>query len=117
MATTPDQAELIERIRAALADESSVREVSMFGGRSFMVDEKMVVSALRNGDLLVRVPSERHDELLEAPGAEQAEMGAGRTMGPGWISVTTASIATSEQLAFWMQVALDHNHRVRRADR
>jgi hypothetical protein len=81
----------------------------MFGGRSFMVDEKLVVSALKGGDLLVRVPAERHDELLAQPGAEQAEMGTGRSMGPGWISVSARTIDADERLAFWLDLALDHN--------
>lgn len=106
---TRQQSELIERVRALLPEEASTREVSMFGGRSFMVDDKMVVSALKGGDLLVRVPAERHDELVERPGATQAEMGAGRSMGPGWISVSVESIERDEQLTFWLGVGLEHN--------
>lgn len=103
------QADLIERLRALLAEESSTREVSMFGGRSFMVNDKMVVSALKDGDLLVRVDAERHGELTRQPGATQAEMGAGRDMGPGWIAVAAASIASNEGLSFWLDAALDYN--------
>ena len=103
------QSDLIERIRALLADQPSTREVAMFGGRSFMVNEKMVVSALKGGDLLVRVAAARHDELTAQPGAEQAEMGTERSMGPGWISVSAASLATEEGLSFWLGVALDYN--------
>jgi hypothetical protein len=33
-----------ERIRAMLAAEPSTREVSMFGGLSFMVNDKMIVT-------------------------------------------------------------------------
>ncbi|WP_369254091.1 TfoX/Sxy family protein [Geodermatophilus amargosae] len=102
------RADLIERLRALLADEPSTREVSVFGGRAFMVDDKMVVSVLKDGDLLVRVDAARHDELLRRPGATQAEMGAGRTMGPGWITVSAASIA-GDGLSSWLDVALEHN--------
>jgi len=103
------QAELIERVRASLADEPSTREVSMFGGRSFMVNDKMIASALAAGDLLIRIAPERHDELAELPGAAPAEMGAGRTMGPGWISVSAESITSDERLSFWIGVALEPN--------
>lgn len=106
---TTRQSELIERLRALLADEPSTREVSMFGGRSFMLNDKLVASAVKGGDLLVRVCAERHDELLARPGATQAEMGAGRTMGAGWISVSAQSIDTDEALSSWLGVALDHN--------
>lgn len=100
---------LIERLRDLLTDVTAMREVSMFGGRSFMVNEKMIVSALKNGGLLVRVAADRHDELLGRPGAAQAEMGAGREMGPGWIEVAAPAIDDDAQLAFWVTVALEHN--------
>lgn len=83
----------------------------MFGGRSFMVRNKMVASARKRGALLVRVDAERHDELTRLPGASQAEMGTGRTMGPGWISVSAESITSDEQLSFWLGVAIDYNGR------
>ena len=80
---TPEQATLAERVRTLLASEQTMREKSMFGVRSFKVNEKMVVGARKDGGLLVRVDARRHDELLGRPGAKQAEMGPGRTMGPG----------------------------------
>lgn len=106
--STP-QSDLIERVRALLASHPSTREVPMFGGRSFMVEDRMVVAARKHGDLLVRIPAERHEELTARPGATQAEMGTGRTMGPGWISVSADSVRTDEQLGFWLTVALDHH--------
>lgn len=112
---TRDRSPLVERARALLVDEPSTREVSMFGGLSFMVNDKMIVSALRDGDLLVRVAPERDGEFVEMPGASPAEMGAGRTMGPGWVSVSARSIASDERLSFWIGVALDYNHRMRKA--
>jgi len=102
------QARLIERVRALLADIPSTREVSMFGGRSFMVDGKIVVGAMKAGDLLVRIPPERRPELIAQLGASQPEMGAGRSMGPGWISVAGPAIETDEHLRFWVDLALDH---------
>lgn len=107
---------LVQRLRELLAAEPVTREVSMFGGRSFMVNEKMVASALKGANLLVRVPAERHEALLEEPGAAQAEMGAGRDMGPGWIEVASASISDDDALAFWIDVALEHNRAVTGSD-
>lgn len=107
---TPQQSDLVERLRTLLSDESTTREVSMFGGRVFMVDDKILISAGKDGDLLVRVPADQHDELVTRAGARQAEMGAGRTMGPGWISVSAAAIGSDDQLSFWAEVALAHNH-------
>lgn len=111
MTMTPEQSDLVDRLRRILAEEA-VREVAMFGGRSFMVDERIAVSALKSGGLLVRVDADRHEELLDRPGAEQAEMGAGRTMGPGWIEVDAAAIADEVGLSMWVDVALKYNRAV-----
>jgi TfoX/Sxy family transcriptional regulator of competence genes len=104
---TAEREALADRIRAALPDDRAVREVSMFGGLSFMVDDSMVVAAGRDGDLLVRIDAARHDELLDVAGAKPATMGADRPMGPGWITISQSGLTTDEQLAFWIQVGLE----------
>lgn len=86
-----------------------MREVSMFGGRSVMVNEKMIASALKDGSLLVRVDADQHSELLGRPGAAQAEMGPGRDMGPGWIEVEADAIVDDAHLSSWVQIAMEHN--------
>lgn len=101
--------ELAGRIRDALAEHRSLREVSMFGGLSFMVNEAMVVCARGDGDLLVRVDPQRNDELLSAAGAAPAEMGAGRAMGKGWITVGRDAVSSERDLGFWLGVALEYN--------
>ncbi|WP_022886717.1 TfoX/Sxy family protein [Glaciibacter superstes] len=109
---TTAQNALIERLRDLVTDEPIMREVSMFGGRSFMVNEKMILSALKDGGLLVRVAADQHEELVSHHGAVQAEMGAGREMGPGWIEVAAESISDDENLAFWFEVAMEYNRAV-----
>lgn len=89
----------------------------MFGGLSFMVNDKMVVAVGRDGDLLVRVDPERNSELIALPGVRPAEMGVGRAMGPSWISVAHDALVADEQLSFWVAVALDHNARAGEGDR
>ncbi|WP_315583716.1 TfoX/Sxy family protein [Actinomyces viscosus] len=108
-AMTPEQHSLVQRVRGLVAGEPDVREVSMFGGRAIMVNDKMIVSAGKSGDLLVRVEAGRHDALLAEPGAEQARMGTGRDMGPGWITVAPTAISDDERLAFWVDAAMSHN--------
>lgn len=81
----------------------------MFGGLSFMVNERMVVSVGSDGDLLVRADPEGADKLLATKGAQPAEMGAGRAMGNGWISVAEEAIAADEDFDFWIGVALEYN--------
>lgn len=101
--------ELVDRVRTALPQDREVREVAMFGGIAIMLDGAMVVSAGKDGDLLVRIDPDDHDRLVARPGAQPAVMKRGREMGPGWISVSADAIATDEQLATWLQVALDHH--------
>jgi hypothetical protein len=102
---------LADRVRAALPHGRPVREVSMFGGLSFMLDDRMVVSVNRRGSLLVRIDPGRSAELLSIPGAEPAVMGADRPMGPGWLTVTAHGLTTDQQLADWVGVALQHHSR------
>lgn len=111
---TSDLSPLVDRVRPELATEPSTREVKMFSGLSFMVNEKMVL-AVRDSDLLVRVDPKRHDELVAHPGTATAEMGAGRSMGPGWINVAEQALTSDNALTFWAGVALDYNARVREA--
>ena len=109
---TPEQHHLVERVRALVDDEPDVREVSMFGGRAIMVNDKMIVSVGKTGDLLVRVAADRHETLLGEPGAEQAHMGTGREMGAGWITVAPEAIADDGRLTFWVDAAMRHNRAV-----
>ena len=108
---TDQRQALAARVRAALPQEGEVREVSMFGGLSFMLDDRMVVSVHRDGSLLVRVDPDRSAELLCLPDARPAVMGAERPMGPGWITVTADGLSTDQQLTDWIGVALQHHGR------
>lgn len=114
---TLQHVDLIERVRTLLSDRPSAREVSMFGGRSFMVNDKMIANVRNGGDLLVRVDPKRARELGNLAGASPAVMGPGRTMGPGWISVSAESITGDEQLSFWIEVALEFNEATARGRR
>jgi hypothetical protein len=106
---TAEREALAHRVRAALPQDRPVREVSMFGGLSFMVGDLMVVAAGRFGDLLVRIDPARYAELRDVPGAQPAVMGADRPMGPGWIRISPEGVATDERLAYWIEVGLVHH--------
>ena len=104
----PDTAHdrLVVRLRDVVARHGDVREVRMFGGLSFMVDERMAVAARRDGDLLVRTDPAAYDALL-ARGGEPAHMGEDRPMGRGWLTVPSARLADDAELAFWVEVGID----------
>ncbi|MGY4719603.1 TfoX/Sxy family protein [Naumannella cuiyingiana] len=101
----PYDAEVAERVRDALADREDVREVKMFGGLAFMVDDRMVVCVSGGGsDLLVRVAPDSDAKHLKKAGAARAEMGKGRSMGAGWITVDKKALA--KDLDYWMDAAM-----------
>lgn len=77
-------ADLEDRVRAALSARSTVTEKAMFGGLAFMVDGKMVVSVGNGGGaLLVRVPRERDDDYVGRPGSPSCADGRGQVDGTG----------------------------------
>jgi TfoX/Sxy family transcriptional regulator of competence genes len=98
---------LAQRLRDILAAYQNIREVRMFGGLSFMVDERLAVAAAgRDGDLLVRTDPAMYDHLLQQ-GGQPAYMGQDRPMGPGWITVPSSKIQDIEALAYWVKVGID----------
>ena len=96
---------LARRVRERLASYRDVREVNMFGGLSFMVNERLSVAAGREGDLLVRADPADYDRLVER-GAVPARMRNGRPMGRSWLTVPSARIAHDAELADWVDVGV-----------
>ncbi|MFZ1670577.1 MAG: TfoX/Sxy family protein [Candidatus Nanopelagicales bacterium] len=97
---------LAQRLRDLLTSHQSVREVRMFGGLSFMVDDRIVVAARQDGDLLVRTDPATYDELLRR-GAEPARIGEHRRMGRGWLTVPYPRIQDDADLVYWVNVGID----------
>ncbi|NEK56984.1 TfoX/Sxy family protein [Geodermatophilus sabuli] len=82
----------------------------MFGGLAFMVREQMVACVSGGGGaLLVRVSRDRDAEYLGVPGARRAEMGTGRSMGEGWITVDEEALSDDGDLRFWIDAVLAYN--------
>lgn len=78
----------------------------MFGDLSFLVNEKVVVSARNDDSLLVRLDADDHDRLLEVPGTRQTMMGSDRTIGPGWSALGEDTIDDELALDYRLGVAL-----------
>lgn len=112
MADATGLPDLAARVRALLAapvglaagEPAPVSDRPLFGGVSFFLGDVMIASARGSGDLLVRVASDRHDELAARPGAAPSRMG-GRTMGRGWLTVDAAAVADDAALADWLALA------------
>lgn len=81
-----------------------MREVKMFGGLSFMVDEHLAVSANAEGHLMVRCDPDRVDDLLTREGATWPEM-RGKPMSRGWVVVQRDAVESDKDLESWINEA------------
>ena len=97
---------LTNRIREALAHLPKVEEKRMFRGVTFMVNDKMCISA---GDdkIMCRIDPAIHDEAVKRKGCETVKM-KGRDY-RGYVYVNEEGIKTKRDLDHWIGLALDFN--------
>ena len=100
--------ELVERIRELLAPERGVDEKRMFGGLAFLINGHMAVAASREGGLLVRVPPQETEKLLDRAHVDPMVM-AGREA-RGWLRIDPEGLKTKRQLAGWVARGVNHVH-------
>nr|WP_225668038.1 TfoX/Sxy family protein [Arthrobacter sp. 147(2020)] len=104
--TSSSREYLSVRLRDLFASYPDVREIRMFGGISFMVNDRMAVAADRAGDLLVRTNPTDYDDLLRR-GAVPALMGQDKPMGRGWLTVPRHQLDDDAELAYWVKVGIN----------
>jgi TfoX/Sxy family transcriptional regulator of competence genes len=92
--------QLADRIRTRLGPDPSVSEQRMFGGLAFLIDGNMAVGVSGQGGLMVRVPAEETDALIDRTAAEPMEM-KGRPI-RGWVRVASDAVRTKRQLGSWV---------------
>src|ERR1700737_908422 len=92
--------ELADRIRELVAALGGVEEKRMFGGLAFLINGNMSVAASGQGGLLVRVPPDDTDKLLERAHVGAMVM-AGREA-RGWLRVDAEGVKTKRQLESWV---------------
>src|ERR1700677_4057310 len=81
---------LANRIRELVGCEQGIEEKRMFGGLAFLINGNMSVAASGNGGLMVRVPPEDTEKLLERAHVSPMVM-AGRETRAGCASTPRAS--------------------------
>jgi hypothetical protein len=96
---------LIDAVRTALEARSDVEERALFGSHAFFVDGKVCI-AVKNEDLLVRLPPERHPEFQEMQNTRELSPGGGMK---GYFWIEPNGYATRAQWNFWVQEALAYN--------
>jgi TfoX/Sxy family transcriptional regulator of competence genes len=92
--------DLANRIRELLGSEKGIEEKHMFGGLAFLVNGNMSVAVSREGGLLVRVPPDDTDKLLQRAHVNPMVM-AGREA-RGWLRVEANGVQTKRQLQGWV---------------
>ena len=97
---------LTARIREALAHLPKVEEKRMFRGVTFMVNNKMCITAGDN-KIMCRIDPAIHEEVTKRKGCETVKM-KGREY-KGYVYVSEEGIKTKKDLAYWITLALDFN--------
>jgi TfoX/Sxy family transcriptional regulator of competence genes len=92
--------DLANRIRELLGSEKGIEEKRMFGGLAFLINGNMSVAASGQGGLLVRVPPDDTDKLLQRAHVSPMVM-AGREA-RGWLRVDAGGVQTKRQLQSWV---------------
>ncbi|TNC21538.1 TfoX/Sxy family protein [Amycolatopsis alkalitolerans] len=92
--------ELADRIRALVAPEDGFREQAMFGGLAFLVGGNMAVVASGEGGLMVRMPREECEALIDDVRVHPMTMGS-REM-RGWLRVDTEAVRSPDELERWV---------------
>ncbi|MDT5129256.1 MAG: hypothetical protein QOG79_4362 [Mycobacterium sp.] len=98
--------ELADRIRELVAAERGVEEKPMFGGLAFLINGNMSVAASGKGGLMVRVPPDETEKLLQREHVEPMVMAGRETR--GWLRVSVDGVKTKRQLSAWVGRGLDY---------
>jgi hypothetical protein len=98
--------DLANRIRALIGTERGVDEKRMFGGLAFLINGNMAVAASGRGGLMVRVPPDDTERLVQREHAEPMVMAGRETR--GWLRVADDGIRTKRQLQPWVARGVDY---------
>jgi len=101
---------LTARIREALGDLPNVEEKRMFRGVTFMVDDKMCITAGDN-KIMCRIDPAIHEEVIKRKGCETVKMRDREYR--GYIYVSEEGIKTKKDLDYWIQLALAFNKKAK----
>ena len=101
--------QLIDAVRTVLAHRSDVEERPLFGTHAFFVDGKLCI-AVKDEELLVRLPPARHGEFQEMQNTRELSP-QGKMQGYFWVEPN--GYATVAQWRFWLHETLAYNPRAK----
>jgi TfoX/Sxy family transcriptional regulator of competence genes len=93
-------AELADRIRAALSDHEDITERQMFGGLCFMLAGHMCCGIV-DDELMARVGPEQYASALEHPHSREMDF-TGRSM-QGFVYVAPSGLRSDRALQDWIE--------------
>jgi hypothetical protein len=97
---------LAARIRVLLDDEAHVVEQPMFGGLAFLLAGNMTVTVSSHGGIMVRVPPDETDEIVEGTVATPMIMRSRPVH--GWVRVAAADVEGAAELRDWVGRGVDY---------
>ena len=101
---------LTAKIRDALAQVPNVEEKKMFRGVTFMVNDKVCITAGDN-KIMCRIDPSVHEQALKRKGCETVKM-KGREY-KGFVYVSEEGMKTKKDLDYWVQLSLEFNKRAK----
>jgi len=101
---------LTAKIRDALAHVPNVEEKKMFRGVTFMVNDKMCITAGDN-KIMCRIDPSVHEQALKRKGCETVKM-KGREY-KGFVYVSEEGMKTKKDLDYWVQLSLEFSKRAK----
>jgi len=103
--------QLAERLRKGFSKRKvKFAEKRMMGGLCFMVDDKMCLGVEKER-LMVRLDPENYEGALTRKGCAPMDF-TGRPM-RGFVFVQANMLAAEEELAYWLESALEFNPRAK----
>ncbi|MCX6154946.1 MAG: TfoX/Sxy family protein [Candidatus Kapabacteria bacterium] len=102
--------ELATRIRICLSGLEAVNEKEMFGGLTFMVNDKMCVGVIKE-EMMCRIDPDFHDTAIEMTGCRTMDF----TKKPmkGYIYIADEGMKTNEDFDYWINLALEFNKKAK----
>ena len=110
---SPESLQLRDAVRDALSTRADVDERRMFGIDCFFVDGKLCFG-VKHGELLVRLPPERHPEFLEMQNTRELSPSGGMR---GYFWIEPNGFATRDQWQMWLNETLAYNPRAKASPR
>jgi TfoX/Sxy family transcriptional regulator of competence genes len=95
--------ELANRVTSELNGVPAI-EKKMFGGVGFLLHGNMACGVIGDG-LIVRVPPEKHTDLLKRPHVKPFDF-SGKPM-KGWLVVEAPGYKSAAQLSKWVKESVD----------